>query len=158
MSVQNDYRERIIELVDPIVEFENMELVDVECRWMKRRWLVRVYIDSESGVTLDDCTAISNQVGDVLDIHNVPEGPYNLEISSPGLDRHLARDRDFIKFKGSKVKVRVHEVIDGKKNFRGTLVDYIQDGERRMLVVEEEGIRYCIPREIVSRANLEYEL
>jgi len=152
------YRQKIIELAEPVIEFEQMELVDVECLKMKSRWAVRICIDKKNGITLDDCAEISNQVGNLLDVHDIPPGPYNLEISSPGLDRPLSRDRDFMKYRGSRVKIRVNEAIHGKKNFRGTLMDFIQEGEKKTLIVDEGGKLYYIPRENVLRANLKYEL
>jgi ribosome maturation factor RimP len=152
------HRQKIIELVEPVIEFEHIELIDVECHKMKSRWLVRIYIDKEGGVTIDDCADISYLVGDLLDVHDIPPGPYNLEISSPGLDRPLVRDKDFIKYTGSRVKIRVSKAIDGKRNFRGTLIEYIQAEEKKTIVVDEGGKRYSIPREIVTKANLEYDI
>ena len=157
-SNNQTYRQKIMGLVTPVIDFEQMELVDVECLRMKSRWLVRIYMDKEGGVTLDDCATISNQVGDLLDVHDIPPGPYNLEVSSPGLDRPLARDKDFIKYRGSKVKIRVNEIIEGKKNFRGLLVDFLQEGEKKTLIVDEGRKRYHIPRENVAKANLTYEI
>ena len=157
-SNNQTYRQKIIELVTPVIASEQMELIDVECLRMRSRWLVRIYMDKEGGVTLDDCAAISNQVGDLLDVHDIPPGPYNLEVSSPGLDRPLTRDKDFIQYRGSKVKIRVNEIIEGKRNFRGLLVDFLREGEKETLVVDEGGKRYYIPRENVAKANLEYEI
>lgn len=157
-SSYQTYKEKIIALVEPIIEAENMELVDVECHKMKSRWLVRLYIDKEGGVTIDDCADISYHVGDVLDVYNIPPGPYNLEVSSPGLDRPLVKDKHFLDYRGSRVKIRVHNVIEGKRNFRGTLVDFIQNGNGKTLIVDEEESRYYIPRELVAKANLEYDL
>lgn len=152
------YRQKIIELAEPVIEFEQMELVDVECLKMKTRWIIKIYMDKEGGVTLDDCAEISNQVGDLLDVHNIPPGPYNLEVSSPGLDRPLSRDKDFIKYRGSKVKVKVNKVIHGKRNFHGTLIDFLQEDGKRILIVDEGGKLYYIPRENVLRVNLKHEL
>ncbi len=152
------HRGKIIALVEPIVEAEHMELVDVECHMMKSRWLVRLYIDKEGGVTVDDCADISYHVGDVLDVYDIPPGPYNLEVSSPGLDRPLVKDKDFLTYRGARVKIRLHNVFEGKRNFRGLLVDFVQNDDAKILVVEEEGTRYYIPRELVAKANLEYEL
>jgi len=155
---QGTYRERIIELVERIVESEGMELIEVECHRMKSRWLVRLFIDKDGGVTVDDCARISDQVGDVLDVYDIPTGPYNLEVSSPGLDRPLVRDKDFVKYKGSRIKVRTNGLIDGKRNFRGILVDYLQDETGRFLIIDSDGTLHRIRREIVSKANLEYEI
>jgi len=151
------YRQKIIELAEPLIEFEQMELIDVECLKMKTRWIIKIYMDKEGGVTLDDCAEISNQVGNLLDVHDIPPGPYSLEVSSPGLDRPLSRDKDFMKYRGSKVKVKVNGVIHGKRNFHGTLIDFLQEDEKRTLILDEEGKLYYIPRENVVRANLKYE-
>ncbi len=122
------YREEIIGLVEPVIESEGLELVELECLRMKTRWLVRIFIDREGGATLDDCTAISHQVGDLLNVHDLPPGPYTLEVSSPGLDRPLTRDKDFEKYRGSKVRIRTREPIDGSRNFLGTLVEVAAAG------------------------------
>lgn len=151
------YRERIRELIEPLVEAEGMELVEVECLRMKSRWLVRIYIDKEEGVTLDDCAEISHLAGDVLDVHNIPRGPYVLEVSSPGLDRPLTRDKDFLTYRGSAVEIRLSEPFKGRKNFRGRLIDYIDGDTGKVLVVDAGGALYHIPRKSVLRANLKYE-
>jgi ribosome maturation factor RimP len=154
----NRYREKIIERVEPVIDAEGMELVDVECLRMKTRWLVRIYIDKEGGVTIDDCTDISRQVGDLLDVYDIPPGPYTLEVSSPGLDRPLARDKDFIRFRGSKIKVRLTDKIEGSRNFRGTLEGFLEEGGEKIVVIAVDGKQYRIPRKLVAKAQLEYEL
>jgi ribosome maturation factor RimP len=157
-NIHQTYRQEIIDLVESVIESELMELIDVECLKMKSKWVVRIYMDKENGVTLDDCAGISNSVGDLLNVHNVPPGPYTLEISSPGLDRPLLKDEDFLKYRGSMVTVRVKEIFSGKKKFCGKLIEFIQEGEKKTLIVDEGGKLYHIPREIVSKANLEYKL
>ncbi len=112
------YKEKIEQLILPVIEAENMELVDVECLKMKSRWLVRIYVDKEGGVTIDDCSNISRQVGDILDVHDTPPGSYTLEVSSPGLDRPLVRDVDFLKALGRMITVRLREKMEGSKNFQ----------------------------------------
>lgn len=156
-EVNQTYRDKIRELIEPVVEYENMELVDIECLRMKTRWLVRIFMDKEGGVTLDDCTEMSHQIADILDIHDIPPGPYTMEVSSPGLDRPLVRDKDFIKYRGCKVQVRVDQKIDGIKNFLGKLVDYIDGNEGKILMIDIAGRTYRIPRNMVVKANLEYE-
>lgn len=151
------YREEILRLVEPVVESEQMEVVDVECLRGPSRWTVRIYIDKEGGVTLDDCATISGEVGDLLDVHEIPPGPYNLEISSPGLDRPLVKDKDFIRYEGHTIKIRVAEKIGEKRNFTGSLIAYVdKDGEKN-LVVEVDETRYTIPRHMVIKAQLVYE-
>ena len=151
------YKDKMKPLVESILEFEDIELVDIECLRMKSRWLVRIYIDKEGGVTLDDCGEVSKQVGDVLDVHDLPPGPYTLEVSSPGLDRPLANDRDFIKYRGRKVHVRVAEKLEGMKNFRGRLVDYLDREGEKIVVVDVLGKTYHIPQTSIIKAHLEYE-
>ena len=149
------YREKILELVEPVVESKDMELIDVECLKMKSGWLVRIYIDKEGGLTLDDCSEISNEVCDLLDIHEAPPGPYTLEVSSPGANRPLVREKDFIKYRGHWIKVKLRDVLDGKRNFRGKLMDLLEEDGRKVLVIDEEGKMYRIPKEIVVKAKLE---
>jgi ribosome maturation factor RimP len=151
------YREKIIELIEPVIESEGMEIVDVECLKMKFRWLVRIYIDKEEGVTIADCSEISKQAGDSLDVYDVLPGSYTLEVSSPGLDRPLTRDKDFIKYRGHKVRIRTGEKIEGAKNFHGILNDYLDENGAKTLVVDVSGKIYHIPRDLVVKANLVYE-
>jgi len=152
------YRERIIELVEPAVESEGLELVELECLRMKTRWLVRIFIDREGGATLDDCTALSHQLGDLLNVHDLPPGPYTLEVSTPGLDRPLTRDKDFEKYRGARVRIRTREPIDGSRNFLGTFVDYSMEDGRRIVTLDVDGRSVRIDRENIQKANLEYEL
>ncbi len=152
------YRERIIELIEPAVESEGLELVELECLRMKTRWLVRIFIDREGGATLDDCTAVSHQVGDLLNVHDLPPGPYTLEVSTPGLDRPLTRDKDFEKYRGARVRIRTREPIEGSRNFLGIFVGYTTEGGRRIVTVDVDGRIVPIDRENIQKANLEYEL
>ena len=151
------YGETIRKLAEPVLEAEGMELIDVECIKMKSRWLVRIYLDKEGGVTLDDCTEASNQMGDILDVHDVPPGAYTLEVSSPGLDRPLVRDKDFMKYKGCKVDIRLHEKIEGIRHFNGRLTDFFEEEGQKILMVDVTGKTYRIPRNLVVKAHLEYE-
>lgn len=151
------YRETIRQLAEPVAEAEGLELIDVECNRMKSRWLVRIYLDKEGGVTLDDCTGISHQLGDILNVHDVPPGPYTLEVSSPGLDRPLVRDKDFVKYTGRRVDVRLHEKMEGNRHFRGRLTGFLEEEGQKILTVEASGKTYRIPRDRVARARLEYE-
>ncbi|MBN1662641.1 MAG: ribosome maturation factor RimP [Deltaproteobacteria bacterium] len=149
------YGEEIRRLAEPVVESEAMELICVECLRMKSRWLVRLYLDKEGGVTIEDCSEVSNQLGDLLDVHDIPPGPYTLEVSSPGLNRPIERDQDFMKFKGHKVQIKVREKLEGMKIFRGTLVDFISGNGEKTLVVDVSGRFYRIPMALVAKARLE---
>ena len=151
------YRERIRELIDPMVESEGMEVVDIECLKMKSRWLVRIYIDKEGGVTIDDCMEISKQAGDILDVHDVPPGSYTLEVSSPGLERPLTREKDFIRYRGSTVRIKTVQKLDGVRNFHGKLIDYLDENGAKNVIVDVSGKIYHIPEGIVAKAHLVYE-
>ena len=152
------HEEQIWQLAEPLVSSEGMELVLVECLKMPSRWLVRIYMDREGGITVDDCARISNQLGDLLDVHDVPPGPYTLEVSSPGLDRPLYRDRDFLKYRGLQVRLRLGEKIEGRRNFSALLVDYEEGGDGKVLVLQADGKTFRIPRKAVVKANLEYTI
>jgi ribosome maturation factor RimP len=112
---------RVYELIDPICEAEGMELVCVEYQREPQGRILRLYIDRPEGVNLDDCTAISRQAGDLLDVAIESIGPYNLEVSSPGPNRPLGRERDFEKFCGNRVWIKISHPVNGKKQFKGTL-------------------------------------
>jgi ribosome maturation factor RimP len=152
-----DYRKIIQELIEPAISAEKMEVVEVECLKMKTRWLVRIYIDKEGGVTLDDCRNISRLAGDILDVHEIPPGPYTLEVSSPGLDRPLTRDKDFARFTGEKIAVKTKEKIEGSRNFRGILVGYEEEAGEKTVVLDIEGKTLRIPQNNILKAHLEYQ-
>ncbi len=154
---ERTHEERIRELAEPVVEAEGMELIAVECLKMKSRWLVRLYLDKEGGVSLDDCALISNQLGDVLDVHDVPPGSYMLEVSSPGLDRPLTRDKDFLKYRGTEISVKLDQKLEGSRNFQGKLIDYVEEEGKKVLLLDASGTVHRIPRERVLRAHLEYD-
>ena len=150
------YENRIWEIAEPAIQSEGMELVCVECLQMKSRWLVRLYIDRDGGVTIDDCALISDHIGDLLDVNDVPPEAYTLEISSPGLDRPLVKDKDFIRFIGSRVIIQTEYKIDGIKNFKGILKDYqIGEDGKKTIVLDLSGKTFTVPRDAMVKANLE---
>ena len=151
------YREKVRQLIESVIESEGLEIIDLECLKMKFRWLVRIFIDKEGGVTIDDCSEISKQVGDILDVYDVLPGSYTLEVSSPGLDRPLSTDKDFIKYRGSTVRIKTGEKLDGVKNFHGRLNDYLDENGAKILIVDVSGKIYRIPRDMVVKAHLVYE-
>jgi len=151
-------REKIVALVEPVLESEGLELVDLEFAKMGSRWLVRILMDREGGVSLQDCADMSRLIGDILDVNDVPPGPYNLEVSSPGLDRPLTRDKDFERFKGRRVKIRLTEKFEGARNFRGVLTGLVEEEGRKFVVLEAEGKVFRLPKDEISKANLEYEI
>ena len=149
-----DVKEKIRQLAEPVIADEEMELIHVECIKMHTRWIIRLYLDKENGVTLGDCTAVSSQLGDIFDIHDLIKGAYTLEVSSPGLDRPISRDQDFIKHKNSKVKIKTNVKIEGMRNFHGILLDYIEENGQKVVLIDISGKTYRIPRREIAKANL----
>ncbi len=150
----DDLKDKIWHLAEPVIVSEGMELIHVECIKMHSRWIFRLFLDKEGGVTLNDCAEISNQLGDLLDVHDLSRGPYTLEVSSPGLDRPLSRDCDFERFKGFKVKIKSHVKIDGIKNFQGILTDFVLENGRRIVRINVAGKVYNVPKDDIAKANL----
>ena len=132
-----------------------MELVHLEMRRESGGMVVRLFIDKEGGVTLDDCAHVSRQVSARLDADDPIEGRYTLEVSSPGLDRPLSRDRDFERFSGHRVKVTTESPIDGQRNFIGRLNGLMAGAVHLVL---EDGREVNIPRNRISRACLQEEV
>ena len=150
----DDLRDKIWRLAEPVAAAEGMELIFVECLKMHSRWVFRLFLDKEGGVTLDDCTTVSNQLGDILDVHDLSHGPYTLEVSSPGLDRPLFRDIDFERFVGAKVKLKTSIKIDGVKNFQGKLVDYTEENGVKVVRLAVADKVLSIPKKDLVKANL----
>ena len=141
-----------------MIESQGMELIFLECLRMPSQWIVRVFLDKDGGVNLNDCSLISPLIGDIMDVHEIPPGLYTLEVSSPGLDRPLFRERDFLKFKGATIKVKTNRKIEGMKNFKGELLDYVQEEGDRYLAIRSGAKIYHIPRDAFDKANLDYKI
>jgi ribosome maturation factor RimP len=115
-------------LIEPVAIKENYELVDV--RYVKEDggWIVRIFIDKDGGVTMNDCEKMSLLFGAVLDESNILKDSYILEVSSPGFDRVLKREESFKRFIGAKIRLHTFEAINNQKNFLGDLLDF-KDGK-----------------------------
>jgi ribosome maturation factor RimP len=114
---------RVWRLAAPLCRGEGVELVHVEYGREHGGRTLRIYLDKSGGITLDDCTRISRQLSDILDVGLETEGAYRLEVSSPGMPRPLGKMDDFERFRGARVKIRTARPINGQKNFTGTLTD-----------------------------------
>ena len=147
-------KEKIRQLAEPVIASEGMDLIHVECIKMHTRCIIRLFLDKENGVTLADCTNISNQLGDLFDIREVIKGAYTLEVSSPGLDRPISRDQDFVKYKSSKVNIKTNVKIEGIKNFHGILLDYIEEAGQKLVLIDIAGKIYRVPKQDIAKANL----
>jgi ribosome maturation factor RimP len=137
-------------LAKPLCDSEGLELVHVEFQRESSGRILRLYIDKPDGINLNDCVGVSRQMGDILDVHLEDIGPYNLEVTSPGLERPLAKKQDFDKFKGNRAKIRTSRPRNGQKNFTGVLLGI--SGEQVNLQIGEQII--AIPYEDISKARL----
>ncbi len=139
------------DLVRKVVEPMGYELVGVE--YLTGRpggALLRVYIDSEAGITLDDCVVVSEQLSGVLDVEDPIPGNYNLEVSSPGLDRPLFEPEHFRRFAGRRVKVRLESSVPGRRRYQGLLRGY----EAGRVLVEVDGEIHALDPEEIREARL----
>jgi ribosome maturation factor RimP len=130
-----------------------MELIDVEHRREARGWVLRLYIDKEGGVTLDDCSRVSQEVGRVLDVEDFILTPYTLEVSSPGLNRVLKREKDFVKYRDRLIRVKTFDPIGNRRQFKGRLLGLAEN----RIEIEVDGETFQIPLSNVTKANLEME-
>lgn len=154
MSRKEEILEKVRRIAAPLAEQEGLELVDVEIGGPGGRQTLRLYIDKASGVSLDDCTAVSRAVSAALDVEDPIAGAYDLEVSSPGLDRPLRTQEHFLKFAGSKVRIRTFGPVpecEQRKTFVGILKGY-EDGS---IVVDVDGKLFRVPHALVSKANVE---
>ena len=145
--------DRVRAIADPIISDEGMELVDVEYRRESKGWVLRLYLDKDGGVTLDDCTRISQEVGRSLDVEDFIQIPYTLEVSSPGLTRPLKTEKDFMKYRNSLIKVKTLDPIQNRRQFKGRLLGV----SANQIEMEAEGGIFQIPLSNVVKANLEVE-
>ena len=138
------------EMLEPTVERLGYELADLEARLGGKSGVLRLFIDHPDGIGLDDCEKVSLAVSALLDVEDPLPGHYNLEVSSPGLDRKLTKIEHFQRFTGEIVKVQMRFPIEGRKRFRGTLV--ASDDEN--IVVEVDGESHSLPLATIDTARL----
>ena len=143
----------VTELIEPGLLADGLELVDVEFKKEGKNWILRIYIDREGGVTLSDCQKVSRLAGDLIEVEEVIEPVYTLEVSSPGLNRVLKKEKDFLKYSGKKIYVQCHAPMDGRKKFTGILTGFIDQS----IHLEVDGQHYTIPLNLVAKANLVIE-
>jgi len=142
--------QQISSLVEPLVREKGLELVDVEYKKEGAHWYLRLYIDKDGGVDMDDCSEVSHAVSEMLDQKNPIPQAYMLEVSSPGLERPLLKEEDFIRFRGRLVTVHTTSLFQGYKEFSGNLIGLINDE----IVLEYEDKRMAIPRTLAKKTHL----
>ncbi len=147
--------EKVRGMAGQVLDHAGMQLVHLEIQREPRGLILRLYIDKDGGVTLDDCAHVSRQISAQLDLDDPLEDRYTLEVSSPGLDRPLFTDLDFTRFAGRSIRLSTHVPLDGRRHFQGRL-DGIVEGSVRMTL--EGGRQVDIPRDQVAKARLEVEI
>ncbi|MEJ2343866.1 MAG: ribosome maturation factor RimP [Gammaproteobacteria bacterium] len=142
--------DQLTDLLEPAIAALGYELVGIEYRRQPKNNLLRVYIDQDSGITLEDCEQVSHQLSGVLDVEDPIKGHYTLEVSSPGLDRPLFKAEHFERFAGNKVRVRTGAPHQGRRNWTGVLRGLEGDD----VVVEVDGDEIRLPLDSIEQARL----
>ena len=157
---QESVVERARSTLEPVLVRDGYELVEVE--WIRGggRFTLRVFIDKPGGVNIDDCQAVSRTIEPILDVEDFIEPAYDLEVSSPGLDRPLRTPEHFARWAGQRVHVKAYGPVPGtaegsppRKNWTGRLEGYEDGG----VLVDVDGVRHRIPHEQIAKAHLEYD-
>lgn len=138
-------------LVGPLLRAYSLTLVDLEFRRQGRRGLLRFFIDKPGGVGIEDCRRFSEEVGDLLDVSDLVPERYDLEVSSPGLDRELRKERELRWAIGKQVRLWTAEPVEGRRELAGRLTG-VTEGS---LTLEEGQCRYEVPRALLAKARLE---
>ena len=140
----------LVKLLEPTIERLGYELSDLELRLGGKSGVVRVFIDKNGGISLADCENVSLAVSALLDVEDPLPGHYNLEVSSPGLDRKLTKPVHFERFTGEVVKVQMRFPIEGRKRFRGKLLS----SDEENIVVDVDGEPHTLPMATIDTARL----
>jgi ribosome maturation factor RimP len=146
--------EKVRELVEPIVKNMGYRLFDVEFK-SERRWVLRIILDKEGGITIGDCEEVSKRIGALLDVEDIIPVSYVLEVSSPGLTRELTKPSHFEFFKGRLIRAVLREPVEGRRELKGVIKE-VSEG---ILLLEEKetGREYHVPLSAIARANLEID-
>ena len=142
--------EELIGLLEPAIENQGYELVDLELRLGGRDGVIRVFIDKPEGVGLEDCEAVSRQISALLDVEDPIPGHYVLEVSSPGLDRRLTKIEHFRRFEGEAVRIKLRFPLEGRRNFQGA----IKAVDDENIEVEVDGQSHRLPIATIASARL----
>ncbi len=127
MGKREDYEAKTEQLIAPVIAANNVELFDVDYIKEGQDWYLRVYIDKEGGVTIDDCQAVSRAFNEILDKENYIADQYIFEVSSPGLTRPLKKEKDYEKSIGRLIDIRLYKPVNGRKEYTGVLKEYNKD-------------------------------
>lgn len=154
MSKREAYEARTEELITPILERMNFELVDVEYVKEGGTWYLRAYIDKEGGITVNDCEAVAREMNEILDREDYIEDSYVFEVSSPGLGRPLKKEKDYVRSMGKEVEIRTYRAIDREKEFYGVLSAY---DETTVTIEQEDGKTRTFERSDIAFIRLAFD-
>lgn len=154
MSKRETYEARTEELITPILERMNFELVDVEYVKEGGTWYLRAYIDKEGGITVNDCEVVAREMNDILDREDFVEDSYVFEVSSPGLGRPLKKEKDYIRSMGKEVEIRTYRAINREKEFYGILSAY---DETTVTIESEDGEKMTFAKTEIALIRLAFD-
>lgn len=154
---RKDIEEKAEALLEPFLEGQGIEVVDVEYV-RERDWILRIFIDKEGGVSLDDCQKVSEEAGRLLDEKDLISDNYMLEVSSPGLDRVLKKDKDFIRYAGEEVDIKLYAPLDGAKKgekmLTAKLLGLTESGDLSLSL--KDGTDMTLERSKISQVRLHF--
>ena len=154
MSKRETYETRTEELITPILDRMNFELVDVEYVKEGGTWYLRAYIDKEGGITVNDCEAVAREMNEILDREDFVEDSYVFEVSSPGLGRPLKKEKDYIRSMGKEVEIRTYRAINREKEFYGILSAY---DENTVTIKTEDGTEMTFEKSDIAPIRLAFD-
>ena len=154
MSEAKRIANEVSHLAEPLLREFGLEMVDIEFQFERGRWILRVFMDREGGVTVDDCSNVSRELGHLVDAESIIDYPYVLEISSPGLNRPLRKENDFIRSIGKMVKLKMSTPINRRRHFTGRLAN-VTEGMISLLVDDNNLVE--LPLKEIDKARLKYE-
>jgi len=144
----------VSQLAEPVLREFGLEMVDIEFQFERGRWILRVFIDKEGGITVDDCAGVSRELGDLIEAENIIDYHHVLEVSSPGLNRPLRKESDFMRSIGKMVKLKTSRPINRRRNFTGRLA-HVKEGMISLLVDDNNLVE--LPLKEIDKARLGYE-
>ena len=158
MAPKGKVEDTIEKLAVPIAAEMGFELVAVEYRKEGHDWFLRCFIDSVTGIGIDQCQRFSEALGKKLDEADPIPGSYLLEVSSPGIERPLRKDADFIRFAGTTIELTLHKAINGQKGYQGELLGLTTGEMQPMVRIQQNGVIIEIPRTDIAKAHIMAEV
>ncbi|MGY4689858.1 ribosome maturation factor RimP [Salibacterium sp. K-3] len=152
--MSNRIKDQAAELAEPLIEEMGLELVDIEYKKEGKHWFLKVFIDGENGVDIEDCSNVSEKLSEALDQENMIQGAYYLDVSSPGAERPLKTKKDLSRAVGKHVYVTTYEAVDGEKAFEGTLAAFDEDWLTIETQDKQKTATRHVPYDKVAKARL----